>query len=653
MKSRPRRLCWSFAFAIGIAVFAQSLHAVDTPWASSTALGDVVVSFDGAVRVYGNADGLQKGGDITVAGSNRGIGFDSALNLFVTNTGAGQIVKLSPDDSHPVVTPNVPTQANPQSIVFAGDGTLYVASRTGSTQALIRRFTATAATCSSGVPSGSGTTCDFTVTVASGGTCVGIDLDANQKTVYIVDGASNPQPRLIRTLDVSNNQVSALPTAIASNQGIACGIRALPPERFSGATSTNGGFLVADKIDIKRLSPTGAQIGSSFTTGTVSNSDNNWIEVDLDPNTFDFWGLDAGELRAAKFRIAAPPNALQSISNLPGTPRGLTLNGALRAAQTIRLLNLAPSALGSALFLPDAPSYTHQFQITPPADQGLVLSIQAVEATSDGVTPPGESANPSGSTDAICPISVDVDCRINEFFTATAKPYSRNRGVFYMATQLVPFTSTQSVLVAIIAAGVKPSAGAACLPGGTTQPASALLRDPYPHTDPSLGTGYSVFSQDLTIVVAVDEVILKGRTTNHYIAANRTDTLFAAQLVKPAQDSTQQSGSTMQVAAVIQDPASNCSNPTGLEQTLQLAIADLTTKTVVLDTSQGIGVPINGVPFTSQNGQWRANLDLLPSQFPVGHKFRLVLSSNAGFGTDPNARAIGDLGADFTVKGKK
>ena len=128
-----------------------------------------------------------------------------------------------------------------------------------------------------------------------------------------------------------------LPTALPGTAGAACAIRALPPVR--GTNLTNGGFLVADKVDIKRLDANGAQVGQGFDAGTNSPSDDNWLDVDLDPNSFDFWGLDPTQLIAARFRIGSPPTALQSvISNLPTGARGLTVNGALRAAQTIRLL---------------------------------------------------------------------------------------------------------------------------------------------------------------------------------------------------------------------------------------------------------------------------------------------------------------------------
>ena len=665
MFRRAYTIRWIITLSIVTALTVSARAAVNGPWAHSDALGDVIVSFgDGAVRVYSNADGLEKTPpNISVAGTNRGIAFDGSLTLFVTNTNGTthSVVKLSPDGSHTSTT--TPTQANSASIVFAGDGTYYVASRVSSTQALIRRFATVGTTVS---------TTDFNVTVSSSGTCIGIDLDANQKTLYIVDGATNPQPRWIWTLDVSlpppgpPGTLPHLATALTGNQGSACGIRALPPERHSWTSltsgPTNGGFLVADKDRIQRLTSTGAPV-AEYTTGTSSRSDNNWLDVDLDPNTFDFWGLDAGELRAAKFRISAAPDALLSISNLPGVPRGLTLNGALRAAQTIRLLNIAANTATTVKFLQDAPlSYQHEFQIKLP--EAASLSVQAVEARSDG-DPAGEQPTTSGDVDGICPASLDIDCRIDEFFAATADDYSRNRAVFYMVTELSTLTSLAPIQIAVVFTGSNPGSGGACVPDplppappSPRQSAFALLRDPFPHTNSSIASGNSVFPEDITVLVYSDEVGTTGKTrVNHYVVVNRADTLYNANMVKPAPISTQQLGSTLQVAVEIRDPATNCSVVPGLVGTLALSVTNLTTKKLVADSEEFIGsnVMISGLEFVSTAGQYRTNITLSSPTFEAGNDYRVCVNAktNAGFLTDPNDRAIGEVCQQFTaVAGK-
>src|SRR5215208_5506077 len=88
MRSSRRGICWLAVITIIATLTAVSLRAAlpDGPWAHEDALGDVAVSFENAVRIYDNASGLQKGDDLTVAGTNGGLAFDNALNLLVTNT---------------------------------------------------------------------------------------------------------------------------------------------------------------------------------------------------------------------------------------------------------------------------------------------------------------------------------------------------------------------------------------------------------------------------------------------------------------------------------------------------------------------------------------------------------------------------------------
>ena len=102
-----------------------------------------------------------------------------------------------------------------------------------------------------------------------------------------------------------------------------------------------------------------------------------------------------------------------------------------------------------------------------------------------------------------------------------------------------------------------PRPGAACVSGGPTQPASAILRDEYPHTS-STQPGYSVFTEDGTILFGS----LIRKTFNHYIAVDRQNTLYSALMVKPTGD--QNIGSTLQVAVEIRDPTTNCSVVRGL-----------------------------------------------------------------------------------------
>jgi hypothetical protein len=669
MATYLRRGCWVVLLVLAVLWTTVAMRAaINGRWASPDALGDVVISFDNAVRFYDNATGDEKDSDastpltidpISVPGSNFGLAFDGALNLLVANTNgtASSIQKLN-EQTHARST--LSSQANPRSIVFAGNGDYYVASRTSTTQALIRRFNAVATTCPGG--SSPAATCDFTVTVDSTGTCIGLDLDADQTSLNIVDGATgNGVTRLVRRLNGSTGAALSSITLPTDNKAAACAIRTLPPAR--GSNLTTGGYLVADLDNIKRIDPTGNQVGQAFIAGSASPSDDNWNDVELDPNTFDFWGLNAGELLAARFALASPPNALQSISNLPATPRGLTLNGALRAAQTIRLLNVTPNTTSRT-----TPSfytgtvYEHAWQVKPETTDSSAtafLAVQAVDATSNGQS----SDVPTSGLEGICPISLDVDCRINGFFSpATAIALSRNRAVFYMVTELQStgfLPGTTPLLISLFWTATdetSPGPGAPCVPGGPTQPSVAVLRDPFPHTS-SATPGYSVFNEDNTILFASGDGGGITRTFNHYIAVRRQNTRYSANLVKP-NDSDQTAGSTLQIAVVIKDPQNGCTAVTsGLETVLAFTYVDLGTKTIVADSENvSSGIQTSGQDFVSSSGQWRTNTTLtVPTPFTIGHRYRVCVSAKADPNNDTLPRAIGDVcNNGFTVvKNKK
>ena len=678
MKTMRREICWLAVCVFVAAIAAVPLLAlVNGRWASEAALGDVVISYDNVVRFYDNATGDEKDSNpstplvidgISVPGNNFGIAFDGGLNLFVTNkTGTTSSVRRVSEETHQLLSPFT-TQADPRSIVFAGNGDYFVASRTTTaTKAVIRRYN------SVGTQVGS----DFEITVDSSGTCIGIDLDANQTTLYIVDGATGSQvTRRVRRLNVGSGSQSSLATALPGTAGAACAIRALPPVRGSNPTPgdpTAGGFLVADKVDIKQLGANGAQIGQGFDAGTTSPSDDNWMDVDLDPNSFDFWGLDPTQLIAAKFRIGSPPNALQPvISNLPTGARGLTVNGALRAAQTIRLLQQVTEN-NLSITTPAfnfGTDYAHTWQVKPETteDVSAFLSVQAVEGTSDGTPAVGETATPANDPDGngICPVSLDLDCRVFEFFRQTpapplvkpsppAKKYSRNRAVFYNVTELqqTPVSSSVQLLIKVMrAVYASPGPGAACVPGGPTQPASSILRDKYPHTS-STRAGYSVFTEDGTILFGS----LIKRTFNHYIAVDRQNTLYSAFMVKPTGD--QNIGSTLQVAVEVRDPTTNCSVVSGLVESHTLAIAflDVAALAIIAD-SEGVstGVTTSGLQFVQAAGQYRANVTLTNPPFVVGRTYRACVTAKAENDPDnPSAqRAIGEVcSPNFKVLGKK
>ena len=199
--------------------------------------------------------------------------------------------------------------------------------------------------------------------------------------------------------------------------------------------------------------------------------------------------------------------------------------------------------------------------------------MQAVEARSDGnklVSPDGNGicpAPPSGSLPLDA--ALDVDCRLDSFLpSAKARSYSRvvpgvagtGRPVFYMVTELQAAALDPEVplRIRVVAFGTSPGPGAACVPNGPTQTAAALLWDPYPHV--AAGTvGYSIFEKDITFLVYSDETGKVGRTLSHFVAVDRSDTSYSALLVKPQSGTSQNIGSTLQVAVEIRNPRDGCS----------------------------------------------------------------------------------------------
>ena len=412
--------------AIVVVALGISGRAV-TNWASAEALGDVAVSFDGALQVFDNANGqvVDTIDTTTVSqltGTNGGLAFDAPLNLLVANTAGSQLVKLPA--AHPHVPPDPPqpgdiitTPTPPAALAFAADGSVYVASAGGT----IRRFSKSGALLRT-----------FNVATDST-TCIGIDLSPDQKTLFVVSGGRN-----VRTVsDVSlippppppppQPPLPALTVAtfvtLQGGSGTACGLRLLAPvdarsltPPFATPLPAFGGLIVADGREVKQLDRFGAVVGT-FNAGSNPDSKKNWIDVALDPNTQDFWGVDAGEVtQLVKFRIGGSNQLV--LSPLSGVPRGVAVNGELRAAQVTRILNLTANVEGVATFL--EPPFQHSWKGISPA--GVSIAIQAFEVIYD----------PLGATPDSCPVSLDVRCRLQKFINnPIPKTYSRGRSVVY------------------------------------------------------------------------------------------------------------------------------------------------------------------------------------------------------------------------------
>jgi len=631
----PRQIRLRILAAACAVVLGVSVRAL-TNWVSADALGDVAVSFDGSVQVFDNAN---VGAPETItasalAGANGGLAFDASLNLLVANTSGTQLVKLSPVTHQPVALPDtgtIATQFPPRSITIAANGTMYVAS-VGTPTTTVQRF---------GVaPDTSGT---FTIPTDSN-TCIGIDLAPDQSTLYYVSGG-----RTIRTVTGVN---TSTPPPVAStyltfaDQGMACGLRLLAPAdaRDNPAlapTALVGGVLVADDKEIKLVRPTGI---IAFDAGTGSK---HWVDMAIDPDAgatpsaLDFWGVNAGsQPTLVKFR-ASGPNPQLSIG-LGGTPRGVAVNGELRAAQAVQLVTVNTSTDAAATFL-QGTQYQHQWKglnIDPTNTGTIHLAVQAIEVTHLN------DESPCGP--------LNVDCRLANFPAATPKTYSRNRPVVYREIWRDPVPADPS-LFPLLRIGIyfpgptDLSAGAPCVVNGTPRSGTAILRDPWPH---------NLFETDLTeAFYGGDDGGIIRTKTNDSIVVDRSDAQFFLQIIKPSQGTQAQLGSSLQIAVEVRDPKNNCNAVSGLNAQLVLTVSDITPlsadKGKIIGDSRNILGPLNGngLTWASTANQYRTNLDV-DSRFISGHKYRTCVMSGAFYDPATALPIVGEACVDFFAKGK-
>jgi hypothetical protein len=629
MSSQIRSRIIAVAIAV---VLGVSVRAV-TNWVSADALGDVAVSFDGSVQVFDNANvgAAETINPSALTGTNGGLVFDASLNLLVANTAGNQLVKLAPD-THAVAS-TTSTQPAPRALALAANGTIYVASA-GSPSATVRRIS-TAGTATFSVP-------------ADSATCVGIDLSPDQKKLFLVTGG-----RSVKTVDNVDTlpdgaTPAATPYATLSGNGAACGIRLVAPtdarENPALPTPTDlvGGVLVADDNDINLVRPSGE---IAFDTGSGSK---HWIDVAIDPDAgaspavLDFWGVNAGsQPTLVKFRVG-DPNPQLAIG-LGGTPRGVAINGELRAALTVQTVQFSNTVEATATFLQGTP-FQHSWKglNIDTAFPGTVnLAIQAMEVTHINNEPP-----PCGP--------LNVDCRLVNFPAATPKTYSRGRGVVYREIwrDAVP-AEFPLIRIGIYFPGPTDlSAGTVCTVGGTPRSGTTILRAPWQATLPHHGA----FTGDLmeSFYGGDDGGIIRTKL-NDSIVVDRSDAQYFLRIIKPTQGTQAQLGRSLQIAVEVRDPDNNCNFVSGLNDELVLTVTDITPQSLdkgtIIGDSKGIVGTLNGngLSWASTANQYRTNLDLDP-RFIAGHNYRACVMSPAFYDPATQLPIVGESCVDFMAK---
>jgi hypothetical protein len=596
--------------AILVAALGVSGRAV-TNWVTKEALGDVVVSFDSRVEVRANADAALKEtiNPSELTNTNGHLAFDDSLNLWVVNTDGDQLVKLVPGSS---TVETIDTQDAPRSLAIAKDGTIYVASA-GNPTATIRRI-APGATCTMTNPCP-----EFTVpTDSSQNLCIGIDLD-DQNTLYFVSGGRTVKQVVnANTLEIGPNDPPASATVFANlnGNGTACGLRVLAPVDIRTLptnpppppTPLVGGVLVADQSSVRLVR------GSSQTTFDTGSGNKNWVDVAVDPKG-DFFAVNAGNTPSlARFRIGAQAVAI----TLTSAPRGVAINGEQRYAQTIRNLQLTGGQESpEAEFLSDL-SWEHAWR--GKFSESGSIAIQAIEVRPE--QKPEEEPNNN-----ICPPSLYIDCRLFHFPSATPKSYTHNRSVFYReilrTSALTSATAAIGIRFSPVLNTTDESAGQVCSVGGTPNKASAMVRDPWPHT---------LFSYDPTFVFYGGDDVIRTRTTtsNDTILVER-DALYFMRIIKPDDNSDINLGSTKQIAVEVRRP-SDCSIVTGLENRLVLAITDITNgiDTLIGDSVGAYGtLATSGLSWASTTSQYRTTVPFVSPTFQLNHIYRVCVAAGA------------------------
>jgi len=444
---------------------------------------------------------------------------------------------------------------------------------------------------------------------------------------------------------------AATPYATLSGNGAACGIRLVAPtdarENPALPTPTDlvGGVLVADDSDINLVRPSGE---IAFDTGPGSK---HWIDVAIDPDAgaspavLDFWGVNAGsQPTLVKFRVGGPNPQLAI--GLGGTPRGVAINGELRAAQTVQPVQLSNTVEATATFLQGTP-FQHSWKglNIDTAFPGTVnLAIQAMEVVHINNEPP-----PCGP--------LNVDCRLTSFPAATPKTYSRGRGVVYreILRNAVPQPPAELPLLRIQFTFPGPtdlSAGTVCTVGGTPRSGTTVLRAPWQATLPHHGA----FTGDLleAFYGGDDGGIIRTKL-NDSLVVDRGDAQFFLRIIKPTQGTQAQLGRSLQIAVEVRDPDSNCNFVSGLNDELVLTVTDITPQSLdkgkIIGDSKGLLGTLNGngLGWASTANQYRTNLDLDP-RFIAGHTYRACVMSPAFYDPITQFPIVGESCVDFMAK---
>lgn len=259
---------------IGVSALCLSVAGLMNPGLSNAAAintGDVFVSIsNGKVQHYDSSLNLIETLN-TGAGSvyTTGMAFDSSSNLYVTTFNGGTVAKFNAVDGSSAGNFTSGLSSNPESILFDASGNAYVGSANGDGD--IRKY-----------DSAGNLLTQYNVATGPRGSDW-IDLGADQTTMFYTS-----EGRQIKRFNVgTNTQLSDFATV--SGTGTLFALRLL----------SDGGLLVADTYEIKRLDSSGNVVQTYDVSG-----ENSWFALNLDGNGTSFWSANYATANFYEFDIA-------------------------------------------------------------------------------------------------------------------------------------------------------------------------------------------------------------------------------------------------------------------------------------------------------------------------------------------------------------
>jgi hypothetical protein len=270
-------VCLVMAWMLGVNV----AHAV--PFNT----GDVFAAVgNGQVNHYSSAGAFIETLDTTNGGFTTGMAFDAAGSLYVTNFSSNRLAKFS--SSGALLNNNYASGlSTPESVVFDAAGNFYV----GNLGNGIRKYNAGGTYLGTVI----NTRVDF------------FDLTADQSTFYYGQESNS-----IKTV------TNALPGTSGSNFSDSV-INA-----FAMRILSDGGLLVADLNDVKRLNSSGAV---TQTYDNLGGTGGGWFSLNLDSDGTSFWAGSFNDGLLHKIDIASG-TLLQTINTgAPGNFYGVAVFG--------------------------------------------------------------------------------------------------------------------------------------------------------------------------------------------------------------------------------------------------------------------------------------------------------------------------------------